>query len=95
MHKSLYSEQYTDVFLAMLRDARLAAGMTQQDLAMALGVDRTVVTKVERGVRRLDPIETFEWVRHLGITFAAFSSSLEDQLLALKVRNSGGPRVKR
>ena len=92
MHKSLHSEKYAAVFLAMLRDARLAARMTQQDLAAALGVDRTVVTKVETGVRRLDPIETFEWVRCLGTTFAAFSASLEERLLALELRNSGGRR---
>ena len=92
MHKSLHSEKYAAVFLAMLRDARLAAQMTQQDLATALGVDRTVVTKVETGVRRLDPIETFEWVRCLGTTLATFSASLEERLLALEVRNSGGRR---
>ena len=92
MHKSLHSEKYAAVFLNMLRDARLAAQMTQQDLATALGVDRTVVTKVETGVRRLDPIETFEWVRCLGTTFAAFSASLEERLLALELRNSGGRR---
>ena len=66
--------------------------MTQQDLATALGVDRTVITKAEAGLRRLDPIETFEWVRSLGITFAAFASELEDRLVALELRNSGGKR---
>ena len=94
MHKSLHSEKYTAVFLAMLRDVRLAAQMTQQDLATALDVDRTVVTKVETGVRRLDPIETFEWVRCLGITFTDFASALEERLIALELRNSGGRRRK-
>lgn len=92
MHKSLHSEKYAAVFLSMLREARIAANMTQQDLATALNVERTVVTKAETGVRRLDPIETFEWVRCLGTTFAAFSASLEERLLALELRNSGGRR---
>ena len=92
MQKSLHSEKYNAVFLAMLREARLGAQMTQQDLATALGVDRTVVTKVETGARRLDPIETFEWVRCLGTTFATFSALLEERLLALELRNSGGRR---
>lgn len=83
---------YAAVFLAMLRDARLAAEMTQQDLAAALGVDRTVVSKVETGIRRLDPIETFEWVRSLGLTFATFAAALEERLVALELRNSGGKR---
>lgn len=90
MQKSLHTEKYTAVFLSLLRDARLTAAMTQQDLATALNVDRTVVTKVETGVRRLDPIETFEWVRCLGITFAAFASALEERLVALELRNAGG-----
>lgn len=92
MHKSLHSEQYAAVFLAMLREARVAANMTQQDLATALNVERTVVTKAETGVRRLDPIETFEWVRCLGTTFSTFAASLEDRLVALELRNSGGAR---
>lgn len=92
MHKSLHSEKYVAVFLALLRDARLNANMTQQDLAAALGVDRTVITKVETGVRRLDPIETFEWVRCLGTTFTTFSASLEEHLLALELRQTGGNR---
>lgn len=92
MRKSLHSEKYVAVFLAMLREARVAAGMTQQDLATALKVERTVVTKAEGGGRRLDPIETFEWVRCLGISFAEFALALEERLLALETRNSGGRR---
>ena len=92
MHKSLHSEKYNAVFLAMLREARVGAQMTQQDLATALGVDRTVVTKVETGARRLDPIESFEWVRCLGTTLGTFSALLEERLLALELRNSGGRR---
>lgn len=92
MHKSLHSEKYAAVFLSMLREARIAANMTQQDLATALNVERTVITKAETGVRRLDPIETFEWVRCLGVTFAAFASALEEKLVALELRNSGGRR---
>ena len=94
MHKSLHSEKYAAVFLALLRNARLSAQMTQQDLATALDVDRTVVTKVETGVRRLDPIETFEWVRCLGTTFADFAAELEERLIALELRNAGGRRRK-
>ena len=88
MQKTLHSEKYNAVFLALLRDARSNAKMTQQELATALGVDRTMVTKAESGVRRLDPIETFHWVRCLGTTFAAFSALLEDRLLAFEMRSN-------
>jgi DNA-binding XRE family transcriptional regulator len=92
MHKSINQEKYSAVFLGMLRGARIAADMTQQDLATALGVDRTLITKVETGIRRLDPIETFEWLRCLGHSFAEFAAALEERLLALELRNSGGRR---
>ena len=92
MHKSLHSEKYTVVFLAMLRETRVAANMTQQDLANALNVERSVISKAEGGVRRLDAIETFEWIRALGNTFAEFASALEVRLVALELRNAGGRR---
>ena len=92
MQKSLHSQKYAAIFLNMLRQARGASGMTQQDLADALGVERTLVTKVENGVRRLDTTETYEWVRCLGVTFADFAFELEQELIALELRNSGGRR---
>lgn len=96
MHKSLHSQKYAAIFLNMLRQARAAAEMTQEDLADALGVERTVVTKVENGVRRLDTTETYEWVRCLGVTFSDFAAELEQELIALELRNSAGRRrVKR
>lgn len=38
-------------------DARRAAGLTQQQLAGRLGLDRSAVTRVERGERQLDALE--------------------------------------
>ena len=96
MHKSLHSQKYAAIFLKMLRQARAEAEMTQQELAGALGVERTLVTKVENGVRRLDTTETYEWVRCLGGTFSDFAAELEQELIALELRNSAGRRrVKR
>lgn len=94
--KTLYSEK-TAIFLALLREKRLAAGMTQLELATALGntlgsIGRTTVTKVELGVRRLDPVESYEWARCLGMTFAELAATLEERFIALEVRNSGGRR---
>ena len=42
---------------ARLAVARKAAGLTQEDLASAVGLDRTAVTKIEAGVRSLDALE--------------------------------------
>jgi transcriptional regulator with XRE-family HTH domain len=42
-----------------VRQARLAAGLTQAELAARLGLDRTAVAKIEGGVRHLDALELF------------------------------------
>jgi transcriptional regulator with XRE-family HTH domain len=43
--------------LARLRQARLDAGLTQEEVAQHLGTRQAFVSKVERGERRLDPVE--------------------------------------
>jgi transcriptional regulator with XRE-family HTH domain len=43
--------------LRRLRDARAAAGLTQVEVARALGRQQSYVTKCELGERRIDPID--------------------------------------
>ena len=50
-------------FLERLRAARLEMEMTQEDVARKLRVDQSWVSKVERGVRRLDVIELARFAR--------------------------------
>jgi transcriptional regulator with XRE-family HTH domain/Zn-dependent peptidase ImmA (M78 family) len=40
-----------------MRDARLAAGLTQEELGAAAGLDRTMIVKIESGNRRIDAME--------------------------------------
>ena len=40
-----------------LRAARLAAGLTQEELGTKAGLDRTMIVKIESGNRRIDAIE--------------------------------------
>ncbi|MEQ4300857.1 XRE family transcriptional regulator [Plantactinospora sp. B6F1] len=51
-----------------LRQARLSAGMSQQDLADGVGLDRTMLAKVEAGSRRLDGVELSRLSRALGVS---------------------------
>ncbi|HEX5051021.1 MAG TPA: helix-turn-helix transcriptional regulator [Planctomycetota bacterium] len=44
-------------FLVRLRAARSESGLTQGEVAARLSVDQSWISKVERGVRRLDVIE--------------------------------------
>jgi len=56
MSKSVYAKEY-QTLLTRLRQARLAAGLTQQQVAKALRKPQSFVSKSELGERRLDPVE--------------------------------------
>ena len=54
--KSSFSAEYK-LFCRLLQEARLKAGMTQQDVAKGLNRPQSYVSKYESGERRLDVIE--------------------------------------
>ena len=79
MQKSLFSKDY-ECFLALLREARLKAGLTQEQLAERLKETQSLVSKCERGERRLDVIELRTWCGALGIRLPAFVKKLDSEL---------------
>ena len=54
-------------FGGRLRDARKSAGLTQEKLAHAAGVDRSYVGSVERGERNLSVLNILTFATALGI----------------------------
>jgi DNA-binding XRE family transcriptional regulator len=60
VHQSLLTPHY-DAFRAKLVAMREAAGLTQRELAAKLGRERSFVSRIELGERRLDVVE-FYWV---------------------------------
>lgn len=52
--------------IGALKEARLAAGLTQIDLAHHLKATQSFVSKVERGERRIDVIEFAEFCYAMG-----------------------------
>lgn len=50
---------------AAIREARLSRGVTQDDLARLLGVDRTMVSRYERGLRTLSAPALLHIFRYL------------------------------
>lgn len=64
MKESINSPEYKLV-LEMLLAMRTKAGMTQRDLAKALGREHSFVWRIETGRRRLDVIEFFWLCRTL------------------------------
>ncbi len=79
MSKPLHAEDYAG-FLRELRKAREDRGMTQEDVAQAMGERQTYVSKVETGVRRLDIVELARWLAALQMTLSEFAPVLESAL---------------
>jgi len=84
MPKSIHSREY-QAFLVVLRDVRLEHGVTQIELAERLGLSQAMVSKSERGDRRVDVIELWRMCRALEEPFPKFVSRLEDALKTLAV----------
>lgn len=79
MKPTRYSSDYAH-FLAELRGARVSAGISQVQLAEALGQLQTYVSKCELGDRRLDVIELRAWVVALGGEPVGFMAALEERI---------------
>jgi transcriptional regulator with XRE-family HTH domain len=67
----VHSPEYQNM-LARLRKARRDAGLTQEEVARRLGARQALVSKVERGERRLDPIELSRFAALYGKPLAWF-----------------------
>jgi len=72
---SIYSEDY-QLIIKALRAGRLAKGMTQAELAKALGKPQSFVAKVENGERRLDVVEFVRFCRLVSLDPASILSKL-------------------
>jgi transcriptional regulator with XRE-family HTH domain len=76
MPKSIHTAEYR-VFLDLLRQVRLEAGLTQDELAERLGVTQGFVSKSERGDRRIDVLELARFCAVMDSSLAAFAVRLE------------------
>lgn len=60
MEKTVVSKDYR-VLLDLLKGMRERGGITQIEMASRLGMTQSMVSKCERGERRLDLIELRQW----------------------------------
>jgi transcriptional regulator with XRE-family HTH domain len=65
------------ILLALLREIRQERGLRQEDVAAALGVPQSVVSKYESGERRLDLLELDDVCRAIGIRLVEFVKRYE------------------
>lgn len=66
MSTSLYHVDY-DALRSMLREVRSNAGLTQAQMAEALGVGQSYVSKLERGENFVDVLLYARWCETCGI----------------------------
>jgi transcriptional regulator with XRE-family HTH domain len=67
MAYSLHTAAYRR-FLVRLKEARQAAGLTQEYVAERLGKPQSWVSKSESGERRVDAVELHEFAKLYGIS---------------------------
>lgn len=80
--KSVDRGEYA-VAWALLKSARVAAQLTQRDLAARLGRSQTFIADVEVGRRRVDILQIYEWTHACGTTLSAYAHQVEATLDAL------------
>lgn len=79
MDKSIHTAEYS-VLLALLREAREAANLSQVQLAERIEQSQSFVSKMEVGERRLDIIQLRTICGALGTTLPEFVQKLEQRL---------------
>jgi len=77
--KSTHTAEYAEL-LRLLIDERQARGLTQVHLAQRLPFPQPVISKIERGERRLDVIELRLFCAAIGIPLVDFVRKLEERL---------------
>lgn len=76
MQKSLRGPRQ-QLLQSLLIEARKAKGVTQADLAVALGKPQSFVAKYENGERRIDVVEFVDIAAVLGISTMEILSQIE------------------
>lgn len=75
MQKTSHDKKYARILTA-LKEARLAAGLTQTDVAKRFGAHASFVSKCESGERRIDVLELSQFCRLYGVKVAKFLESV-------------------
>ena len=79
MRKSTHTREYR-LFLRLLIDERMRAGLTQAELGERLTFGQPGISKIERGERRVDLIELQMICEQLGIELENFVAEFKDRI---------------
>ena len=83
MEKTVSTQEFR-IFSELLRATRRRAGITQVELAAAVGQTQSYVSKVERGECRLDIVQLRAYCAALNTTLLDFIAEFEKQITASK-----------
>ena len=72
---SIYDPRYAEL-RRRLREARLAAGMTQVEAAQALGTNQQYINRCEAGDRRIDFLEVVDFAALYAVPLESFGSTI-------------------
>ena len=75
----MFTSEYQSL-LRHLRQVRRNSGLTQVQLGERLGQPQAIISKCERGERRLDVIELRAYCAAMGVNYLIFLDQLENDL---------------
>lgn len=67
---------------ARVRESRLRKGVTQEDLAERVSLERTVINKIEAGTRKIQALELSDIADALGVSMSSFFSDPSPAIVA-------------
>ncbi|HHA2747683.1 TPA: helix-turn-helix domain-containing protein [Stenotrophomonas maltophilia] len=79
MTKTIHRKEYS-ALIEVVRDARLAAGLTQAQVSKKLGRSQSFISDVETGKRRLDIVELRDIAKLSGLSLGALVADFERRL---------------
>lgn len=79
VEKTIFTPEFREL-LVLLKEIRQKNGVTQFDLAEALGTTQSVISKYERGERRIDLIQLRDFCNAIGTTLPKFVREFERRI---------------
>ncbi|AVJ33273.1 transcriptional regulator [Stenotrophomonas sp. MYb57] len=79
MTKTIHRKEYSTL-IEVVRDARLAAGLTQAQVSSKLGRSQSFISDVETGKRRLDLVELRDIAELTGQSLSKLVANFEKRI---------------
>ena len=78
-NNTLYTKE-NEILTRLMREMRVAAGLTQADCAEALGKPQSYVSKIEGGTQRIDLLQLRDYCSVCKVSLTAFVRRFEAAL---------------